>query len=127
MRRRWVRGPVSRAALAPLVLLAVLVSGLAGGVAGIGSAALAAGGGRASVAAPPPPSTIVAVRGNAGEGYAIRHYDGTADFTPTFDEAFGECGERRSELARVRCRTVIRTWFADLADLKQALTWAQHT
>jgi hypothetical protein len=113
-------------ALAPVVLLAVLVSGVAGGVAGIGSAAIAAGA-RGGVTSAPPPDTIVAVRGNADEGYAIRHHDGTADFTPTFDEAFGECGGRRSELARVRCRTVIRTWFADLADLKQALTWAQHT
>jgi hypothetical protein len=118
---------VSRVALAPVVLLAVLVSGLAGGVAGIGSAALAAGGGHATAPSAPPAATIVAVRGNSEEGYAIRHYDGTADFTPTFDEAFGECGERRSELARVRCRTVIRTWFADLDDLKQALTWAQRT
>ena len=128
-RRWWVGGPggPSTPALARVVLLALLVSGLAGGAAGVGSAALAAGGDRTGTTTTPPGDTIVAVRGDADEGYAIRHYDGTADFTPTFAEARGECRERRTQIARARCRTLVRTWYADLADLKQALTWAQRS
>ena len=138
-RRRWGGRPgglggaggAGGPGLARVVLLAVLVSGLvsglAGGVAGVGTAALAAGGDRTTPTTAPPGDTIVAVRGDADEGYAIRHYDGSADFTPTFAEAHGDCRERRTQLERVRCRTLVRTWYADLADLKQALTWAQRS
>src|SRR6187402_1496312 len=86
-------------------------------VGGFGAAALAA-------VDPPPDDTIVEVTGDAANGFEIRHYDGTALYPPTDSEARAECGEYDVRVDRVRCRTEVRTWYRDLADLKQALTWA---
>ena len=72
----------------------------------------------------PPGDTIVAVRGDAANGFTIRHYDGTVLYPPTDSEARAECGEYDKAIDRVRCRVEVRTWYRDLADLKQALRWA---
>jgi hypothetical protein len=72
----------------------------------------------------PPGDTIVEVAGDAANGFEIRHHDGTALFPPTDSEARAECGEYATRVARVRCRTEVRTWYRDLADLRQALEWA---
>ena len=74
----------------------------------------------------PPGDTIVRVTGNAEEGFGIEHHDGTGLFPPTLSEALAECGEYDTKVARVRCRAEVRTWYRDLADLRQALAWA-HT
>ena len=84
---------------------------------GLGAAALAAPG-------PPPPDTIVAVTGDAANGFEIQRYDGSGEFPPTRSEAFAECAEYDLRVDRVRCRTEVRTWYRDLADLRQALDWA---
>jgi hypothetical protein len=84
---------------------------------GLGAAALAAGGA-------PPPDTIVAVTGDADNGFEIEHYDGSGVYPPTLSESIAECGEYDVRVDRVRCRTKVRTWFRDLADLQQALDWA---
>jgi hypothetical protein len=72
----------------------------------------------------PPDDTIVRVTGNAEEGFGIQHYDGSALFPPTDSEARAECGEYDTRVARVRCRTEVRTWYRDLADIKDALRLA---
>lgn len=72
----------------------------------------------------PAPDTIVEVTGDAANGFEIHHYDGSALFPPTDSEARAECGEYDTQVARVRCRTEVRTWYRDLADLQQALDWA---
>ena len=72
----------------------------------------------------PPGDTIVRVTGNAEQGVGIQHYDGSAEFPPTDSEARAECGEHDTRVDRVRCRTEVRTWYRDLADLQQALDWA---
>ena len=97
--------------------LALLVGGLVGG---LGASALGAGGG-------PRGDTIVAVRGDGAHGFSIRHYDGTTDFPPTGSEARAECSEYGHVVARVRCRTEVRTWYRDLGDLKRALAWAHSS
>ena len=75
----------------------------------------------------PPDDTIVRVTGNAEEGFGIEHYDGTSLFPPTDSEARAECGEYDAGVARVRCRTEVRTWYRDLADIKDALRLARQT
>ena len=70
------------------------------------------------------PDTIVAVEGDAANGFGIHYYDGSSIYPPTDSEAAAECGEYDTLRARVRCRTKVRTWYRDLADLKQALEWA---
>lgn len=75
----------------------------------------------------PPHDTIVKVTGNAQEGFGIHHYDGTALYPPTDSEARAECLEYDTRIERVRCRTEIRTWYADLADMKVALRWANRS
>lgn len=100
------------------VALAVL-----GGV-GVGSAVAGSDG-----AAPtwvPPHDTIVKVTGNADDGFGIHHYDGSVLYPPTDSEARAECLEYDARRDRVRCRTEVRTWYADLADLKIALKWANR-
>lgn len=84
---------------------------------GLGVAALAAGDA-------PPGDTIVEVTGDAANGFEIRHYDGTELYPPTDSEARAECGEYDRRVDRVRCRAEVRTWYRDLADLRQALDWA---
>jgi hypothetical protein len=94
-------------------------------VAGV-VAALGCGFGVVAVAAgdSPPGDTIVEVTGDAAHGFEIRHYDGSALYPPTDSEARAECGEYDARVDRVRCRTVVRTRYRDLADLQQALEWA---
>jgi hypothetical protein len=72
----------------------------------------------------PPGDTIVEITGDAANGFEIRHYDGTSLFPPTDSEARAECAEYDRRVARVRCRTEVRTWYRDLADTQQALDWA---
>jgi hypothetical protein len=99
------------------VVLAALAAAAAGGSAG---AALAAADG-------PPGDTIVEVTGDAANGFGIEHYDGTMLYPPTGSEARAECGEYDARVDRVRCRTEVRTWYRDLADLEQALDWAHSS
>jgi hypothetical protein len=89
-------------------------------VIGIGAALTAPASGTDA----PPGDTIVEVTGDQANGFEILHYDGTAIYPPTDSEARAECNEYDTRVARVRCRTEVRTWYRDLADLKQALDWA---
>lgn len=74
----------------------------------------------------PAPDTIVAVTGDAANGFEIEFYDGSGLYPPTDSEAMAECSESDKRLDRVRCRVEVRTWYRDLADLKQALDWAHQ-
>jgi hypothetical protein len=75
----------------------------------------------------PPDDTIVRITGDAEEGFGIEHYDGSALFPPTISEARAECGEYDARVTQVRCRTEVRTWYRDLADIKDALRLAHQT
>jgi len=103
----------------PTVLLAaVAASVLVGG--GLGATAAVALGATDE----PAGDTIVEVSGDAANGFEIQYYDGTGLYPPTDSEARAECAEYDTRVARVRCRTEVRTWYRDLADLQQALDWA---
>jgi hypothetical protein len=67
---------------------------------------------------------IVEVEGNAAEGFGIHFYDGSARYVPTDSEARAECDEYDTVRERVRCRTQVRTWYADLREMKRSLRWA---
>ena len=88
-------------------------------------AALLTGVGVAVAAVATDPTTIVAVEGDAANGFGIHHYDGTALYPPTDSEARAECGEYDTLRARVRCRSEVRTWYRDLAELQRSLEWAR--
>ena len=107
----------------PLRLLALLASCLAGVVV---TMTVQPG----TAAAPrwtPPPDTVVRVVGTAEEGFAIHFHDGSSLFPPTGSEARAECAELGRRTARTRCWTEVRTWYRDLADLKQALRLAHQS
>ncbi len=72
----------------------------------------------------PPGNTIIEVTGDKANGFEILRYDGTSLHPPTDSEAKAECGEYDTRVARVRCRTEVRTWYRDLRDLKRALRYA---
>ena len=74
----------------------------------------------------PPDDTIVDIRGDAANGFAIRHYDGTVLFPPTNSEARAECNEYDTQVKRVRCRSEVRTWYRDLGQTQTALKWARR-
>jgi hypothetical protein len=101
-----------------LLLAALLAAGSAVGFA-------AASGSAVGVMAPPG-DTIVEITGDAANGFEIHHYDGTSLYPPTDSEARAECDEYAGRVARVRCRTEVRTWYRDLADTQQALDWAHQ-
>lgn len=100
-----------------LIALALVLVGLA-------AVALGATGPSSTAVEAPAGDTIVDVNGDAANGFEIHHYDGSALFPPTDSEALAECAEYDTRLARVRCRTEVRIWYRDLADLQQALDWA---
>lgn len=101
-----------------LLALAGVLTGLLVGLIGV---ATAAGPGRVAA---PPPDTIVAVEGDKANGFGIHYYDGSALYPPTDSESRAECSEYDTRVARVRCRTEVRIWYRDLADLQQALAYA---
>jgi hypothetical protein len=94
------------------VVVVTAVAGMALGVAGAVGASVT------------DPDTIVRVEGDAASGFGIHRYDGTATYPPTDSEARAECGEYDRRRARVRCRTHVRTWYRDLAELQRSLEWA---
>ena len=93
--------------------------------AAVAALALLTGMGVAVAAGTTDPDTIVEVEGDAANGFGIHYYDGSASYPPTDSEARAECGEYDTFRARVRCRTEVRTWYRDLADLQRSLEWAQ--
>lgn len=104
-----------------LLALAGVLTGLLVGLLGV---ATAAGPGRVAA---PAPDTIVAVEGDKANGFGIHYYDGSAIYPPTDSESRAECSEYDTKVARVRCRTEVRVWYRDLADLQQALAYAHST
>ena len=103
--------------VAALVVTIGVVAG-ALGLAGAGATGAVRG------PAPFPGDTIVEVTGDKENGFEIQHLDGSGLFPPTASEARAECSEYDTRVARVRCRTEVRTWYRDLRDLKLALAYA---
>lgn len=74
----------------------------------------------------PPGDTIVAVEGDADNGFTLHHHDGTTLSPPTLSETTAECSEYDTEVQVVACQVEVETWFRDLADLQAAIAWARY-
>ena len=111
----------------PAVTSAVTLAALAFAGLALGSGGLAAADPSGAEAAPyvPHAKTIVEVKGDKKNGFAIFRYDGSADFPPTDSEARAECNEYDTRVARVRCRTEVRVWYSALGDLKRSINYQQ--
>lgn len=105
------------------VAAGLVVGGLAGGAATAADGPELVGG----TTYEPVPSTIVSVTGDKKNGFEIRRYDGSEQFPPTDSEARAECNEYDTEVARVRCRSEVRTWYRDLGDMKRAIRYARSS
>ncbi len=70
---------------------------------------------------------VVLVEGDAANGFGIHYLDGTAIFPPTDSEALAECSEYDTRRQRIRCRVEVRTWYRDLAVLRDALEHVHGT
>jgi hypothetical protein len=86
---------------------------------GVGLAGLADAAGTQAPGRP----VIVDVTGDAENGFGVHYADGSEIFPPTTSEMIAECGEYDTQVARVRCRAVNRTWYRDLGDLQRSLAW----
>jgi hypothetical protein len=106
--------------------LLIMTACAAGLLAGIGGVAVDRAEADVKSAWIPPGNTIVQVTGDAENGFGIHYYDGTEIFPPTDSEALAECSEYDTMRERVECRTEVRIWYRDLADLKRAITWARY-
>lgn len=71
----------------------------------------------------PPDDTIVQVEGDAANGFAVRHYDGSWHYPPTDSETMAECEEYEREIRQFRCKVSNRTWFRALAGFKKTTRW----
>ena len=105
-----------------------LVAGVLATVAMVVATVALVGTGAATGAPAAPPTygddVIVEVEGNAADGFGIHYYDGSAKYVPTDSEARAECDEYDTVRGRVRCRTGVRQWYADLREVKRTLRWA---
>ena len=104
-----------------------LITGLLTALAlllGVGAAGSATAAQQPSTGQATGDSVIVEVEGNAADGFGIHYYDGSATYVSTDSEARAECSEYDTVRQRVRCRTEIRQWYADLKEMKRSLRWA---
>jgi len=111
-----------------VTVVALAFAGLALGSGGLAVASASGGSGAPAAsdrAYVPHPKTIVEVKGDKANGFEIWHYDGSVDNPPTDSEARAECGEYDTRVARVRCRTAVRVWYRDLADLRRSINYQQ--
>ena len=102
------------------LLLMLLLPAILGGV--LAGAALTTA--DAATRAPARP-IIVDVEGDKSNGFTLHYTDGSSISPPTDSESAAECGEYDTQLARVRCRVEVRTWYRDLGDLQRSLAWVR--
>lgn len=97
---------------------------LAAVVGACGVLAATAGAGAAPPAPAWPGETVVAIEGDAANGFSIHRLDGTSDHPPTLSETTAECEEYDTEVAVAVCVAETRAWFDALAEHQLSLSWA---
>ncbi len=105
----------TRASYALVAAVCAVVGALTVGVGGLV--------GPADGAVEPSPTTIVDVTGDRDNGFSIHFYDGSSAHPPTLSEARAECGEYATRAERIRCRTEVRVWYADLGAMKRTIAY----
>ena len=72
----------------------------------------------------PPAKTVVAVAGDAENGFEVHHYDGSSISVPTWPRAKWECLGHYTRIRRAQCSAEIRVRYAALDQLQVALRHA---
>lgn len=86
--------------------------------------------GSAALADPPssrhrlPGHTIVAVEGDAENGFSVFRLDGSSEHPPTLSESTAECHEHDDPTDVAVCVAEVETRFEGLADVQLSLRWA---
>lgn len=95
--------------------------------------AVAAGLLSSAALADPPPSrhhlpahTIVAVEGDAENGFSVFRLDGSSEHPPTLSESTAECHEYDDPIDVAVCVAEVETRFEGLADVQLSLAWARR-
>lgn len=73
-----------------------------------------------------PGHTIVAVEGDAENGFGITRLDGGTEYPPTLSESVAECEEHDDATQVAVCVAEVRTRYAGLADVQLSLRWSQE-
>lgn len=104
----------------PTVLVLTLL------VSGCSLLAVSAGAGAAPAPAASswPGETVVAIEGDAANGFSIHRLDGTSEHPPTLSETAAECEEYDTEVAVAVCLAQTHARFDALAQHQLSLSWA---
>lgn len=84
----------------------------------------------AALADPPPGrlhlpgQTIVAVEGDADNGFSVFRLDGSSEHPPTLSESTAECHEHDDPTEVAVCVAEVETRFEGLADVQLSLRWS---
>ncbi|KQP84242.1 hypothetical protein ASF35_04740 [Aeromicrobium sp. Leaf291] len=71
-----------------------------------------------------PGHTIVAVEGDAENGFSVFRLDGSSEHPPTLSESTAECHEHDDPTDVVVCLAEVETRLEGLADVQLSLRWA---
>lgn len=71
-----------------------------------------------------PGHTIVAVEGDAENGFSVFRLDGSSEHPPTLSESTAECHEHDDPTDVAVCVAEVETRFEGLADVQLSLRWA---
>lgn len=69
-------------------------------------------------------SPIIAVEGDAGNGFSLHRLDGTSQHPPTRSESLAECGEYDAPIDVAVCEAEVETELAWIAQVQASLHWA---
>lgn len=108
----------------PLARPAGLVLTLVTTACAVLAATSGAGAALAPAPSPWPGETVVAIEGDAANGFSIHRLDGTSDHPPTASETTAECEEYDTEVAVAVCLAETRARFDALAEHQLSLSWA---
>lgn len=71
-----------------------------------------------------PGHTIVAVEGDAENGFSVFRLDGSSEHPPTLSESTAECHEYDDPTDAAVCVAEVETRFEGLADVQLSLRWS---
>ncbi|KQO36248.1 hypothetical protein [Aeromicrobium sp. Leaf245] len=71
-----------------------------------------------------PGHTIVAVEGDAENGFSVFRLDGSSEHPPTLSESTAECHEHDDPTDVAVCLAEVETRFEGLTDVQLSLRWA---
>lgn len=112
--------------MSPSRRIGITLAAVAGACSMLAAAAVAGAAPSSPTAPPWPGETVVAIEGDAANGFSIHRLDGTSEHPPTLSETTAECEEYDTEVAVAVCVAETRAWFDALAEHQLSLAWALH-